>query len=141
LNDKGVRWQYDLPSVLDKSRFAKDVEASKRLLEQSLEMKLFAHRTFQEWLRSRQFTGCVITGIADTPISTSGLFDDWVSRNSAQTTFDLLWDRIYFSWYRKEGCPGLTGETASEGGMPGMCLKVGTECALECIVNPDSRER
>ncbi|MEO7453534.1 MAG: hypothetical protein ABIV13_02085 [Fimbriimonadales bacterium] len=77
LNDKGVRWQYDLPSVLANSRFAKDEEASRKLSAQSREMKLFIHRMFQEWLRSREFSGSVITGIADTPISTSGFFDDW----------------------------------------------------------------
>jgi hypothetical protein len=77
LNDKGVRWQYDLPSVLSNTRFATDEQASGKLLMQSREMKLFVHRMFQEWLRSKNFSGSVITGIADTPISTSGFFDDW----------------------------------------------------------------
>lgn len=77
LSDQGVRWQFDLPTVLANSKFARDQEASRKLQQQSLEMKLFVHRTFQEWLRAREFSGSVITGIADTPISTSGFFDDW----------------------------------------------------------------
>lgn len=76
-NDKGVRWQYDLPSVVRESRFVTDEQADRKLRDQSREMKLFAHRTFQEWVRSRGIAGAVTTGIADTPISTSGLFDDW----------------------------------------------------------------
>ncbi|MGI8922701.1 MAG: hypothetical protein ACR2HJ_01445 [Fimbriimonadales bacterium] len=78
LNDKGVRWQYDLPDVIDK--FSMDEERHRKLMESSRGMKLFAHRMFQEWLRSRDsFAGSVITGWADTPISSSGWFDDWGS--------------------------------------------------------------
>jgi hypothetical protein len=77
LNEQGMRWQFDLPEVLARSRFAKDGNGHSKLMRQSLEMKLFVHRTFQEWLRSREFSGSVITGIADTPISSSGFFDDW----------------------------------------------------------------
>jgi hypothetical protein len=40
-------------------------------------MKLVVHRVFQEMVRARGFAGAVITGTADTPISTSGFFDDW----------------------------------------------------------------
>ncbi len=77
LNAQGVRWQYDLPGVLANSRFATDSNAHRALMSTSLSMKLFVHRTFQEWMRGRTFAGNVITGIADTPISGSGLFDDW----------------------------------------------------------------
>jgi hypothetical protein len=77
LNDQGVRWQFDLPTVLANSRFARDEEGGRKLQQQSLELKMFVHRTFQEWLRAREFSGSVITGIADTPISASGFFDNW----------------------------------------------------------------
>ena len=99
LNDKGVRWQYDLPTVITNSRFVTDETANSKLLKQSREMKLFVHRTFQEWIRYREFSGCVVTGMSDTPISTSGFFDDWgnpkfepekVRRFMAQTLFFLI---------------------------------------------------
>jgi hypothetical protein len=77
LNDQGVRWQYDLPAVLQKSRFATAGEAHLKLLKNSLELKLFVHRMFQEWARSKRFTGNVVTGLSDTPISSSGFLDDW----------------------------------------------------------------
>ena len=77
LNDQGVRWQYDLPATLRGSGLATDEARSNLLLQDSLDIKLLIHRTFQEWTRSRLFAGSVITGIADTPISTSGFFDDW----------------------------------------------------------------
>jgi len=78
LNDKGVRWQNDLPDVVE--RFPMDEERHQKLMESSRGMKLFVHRTFQEWVRSRGcFAGSVITGWADTPISSSGWFDDWGS--------------------------------------------------------------
>ncbi|HET6644126.1 MAG TPA: hypothetical protein VFG65_01360 [Fimbriimonadales bacterium] len=77
LNDQGVRWQFDLPRVVAESRFARDSEANNKLMASSRSLKLFVHRTFHEWLRSRKdFCGSVITGISDTPISSSGFFDD-----------------------------------------------------------------
>lgn len=72
LNAQGVRWQYDLPEIVSKSK-----PLAEHLIESSRSMKLFVHRTFQEWVRSREFAGSVITGIVDTPISSSGFFDDW----------------------------------------------------------------
>jgi len=72
LNAKGVRWQYDLPDIV-----ANPPKLARHLLESSNSMKLFVHRTFQEWIRARDFAGSVITGIVDTPISTSGFIDDW----------------------------------------------------------------
>lgn len=80
LNAKGVRWQYDLPAVLDDCRFA--IEPTKNrhraLLESSRRKALFVRKTVQESVRARgEIEGYVITGWRDTPISSSGFFDDW----------------------------------------------------------------
>lgn len=80
LNDKGVRWQYDLPSFLSDHPLGTgdEFERHERLMESSRQKALFIRKMVQEWVRSRDpISGYVITGWRDTPISTSGFFDDW----------------------------------------------------------------
>ncbi|MBX7134248.1 MAG: hypothetical protein K1X67_16365 [Fimbriimonadaceae bacterium] len=78
LNDQGVRWQHDLPTFLPSNRFVKDADAHKRLLASSITKAAFMRKFVQEEVRARDsIRGFVITGIRDTPISTSGIFDDW----------------------------------------------------------------
>ena len=80
LNAQGVRWQYDLPAVLDSSRFSHEPTKSrhKALMESSRQKALFVRKTVHEAVRARpQFDGYVVTGWRDTPISSSGFFDDW----------------------------------------------------------------
>lgn len=80
LNDKGVRWQYDLPEVLNTSRFALQPSRSRHgaLMTSSVRKALFVRKTVHEAVRARDpIGGYVITGWRDTPISSSGIFDDW----------------------------------------------------------------
>ncbi len=80
LNDQGVRWQHDLPGFLGKNRFAQDPEKNghDKLAESSRRKTLFIRKWVQEAVRARsEISGYVITGMRDTPISTSGFFDDW----------------------------------------------------------------
>jgi hypothetical protein len=80
LNEKGVRWQYDLPNVLDTSRFATQPSRSGHasLMESSRRKALYIRKTVQETVRARDaIAGYVITGWRDTPISSAGFFDDW----------------------------------------------------------------
>lgn len=80
LNAKGVRWQYDLPKILDTSRFSQEPTRSghKALMKSSREKALFIRKTVHEAVRARpEIRGYVVTGWRDTPISTSGFFDDW----------------------------------------------------------------
>lgn len=80
LNDQGVRWQYDLPVVIDSSRFALHPTKSRHvaLMRSSCAKALFMRKTVQEVVRARDaISGYVITGWRDTPISSSGFFDDW----------------------------------------------------------------
>ncbi|AIE85725.1 hypothetical protein [Fimbriimonas ginsengisoli] len=80
LNDKGVRWQYDLPAVLSESRFANQPTKSRHtaLMASSAAKATFIRKTVQEAVRSRDsISGYVITGWRDTPISSAGVFDDW----------------------------------------------------------------
>ena len=138
LNDQGVRWQFDLPGVLAASRFTK--AKHDKISRLSFEMKLFVHRTFQEWIRSRKFAGSVITGIADTPISTSGFFDDWgdakfdadeVKRFMGADTFFLIPQRklpwvdggnqvgVWDPWHVFEGANRIRIGMHSESGYQG----------------------
>ena len=80
LNDQGVRWQHDLPTFLGKNRFALAPETNghDELAESSRKKSLFIRKWVQESVRAHSdISGYVITGLRDTPISTSGFFDDW----------------------------------------------------------------
>jgi hypothetical protein len=80
LNAKGVRWQYDLPTVVPTNRFASAPNENRheRLMESSCQKSLWIRRHMTESIRARAgISGYVLTGIRDTPISSSGLFDDW----------------------------------------------------------------
>lgn len=80
LNDQGVRWQYDLPRVLDASRFSTQPTRSghNALMESSRRLGLFVRKTVHEGVHARGgIAGVVTTGWRDTPVSSSGMFDDW----------------------------------------------------------------
>lgn len=80
LNDQGVRWQYDLPRLLSTNRFSVDPMANhhERLMASSRTKALFMRKTVHEAVRARDaIGGYAITGWRDTPISSSGFFDDW----------------------------------------------------------------
>ncbi len=94
LNDKGVRWQLDLPGILTDNRFSQEPGKNQhqKLMESSRTKALFTRKLVHETLRAReQISGYVVTGIRDTPISSSGFFDDWQhSRFSAEEC--LAWN-------------------------------------------------
>jgi hypothetical protein len=76
LNAQGVRWQFDLPSVLDS--FSWSTERHARLMASSREKALFIRKTVHESVRARAaISGYVVTGWRDTPISSAGFFDDF----------------------------------------------------------------
>lgn len=80
LNDRGVRWQYDLPSVVADSRFSNHPTKNRHsvLMESSRRKSLFIRKTVHEAVRARDsIAGYVVTGLRDTPISSSGFLDDW----------------------------------------------------------------
>jgi len=78
LNDKGVRWQHDLPDFLHSNPVTVDAVFHERLMASSRSQAAFVRKTVQEVVRSREaISGFVVTGLRDTPISTSGFFDDW----------------------------------------------------------------
>lgn len=80
LNDQGVRWQYDLPKFLSTNRFAHEPETNRHqeLMQLSIEKALFVRKHTVEQLRSREdFAGYILTGMRDTPISSSGILTDW----------------------------------------------------------------
>lgn len=77
LNDPGVRWTHPLPKIVAESRFVADHEASERLRASSESKAAFVRKYAIESIRSSvDGSGFVLTGIRDTPISTSGLFRD-----------------------------------------------------------------
>lgn len=80
LNDRGVRWQFDLPTTVAESRFASQPTRSRHshLMESSRQKALFTRKTVHEAIRARSaISGYVLNGWRDTPISSSGVFDDW----------------------------------------------------------------
>ncbi len=78
LNDQGVRWEPPvLPRVLEESRFAETGDKSDELIWQSWFKAYFVRQRVQRLVRERGIAGYVVTGWRDTPISSSGLVDDW----------------------------------------------------------------
>lgn len=80
LNDKGVRWQHDLPYFLPDNRFVHAPEEHRHaaLMSGSKRKAIFIRKYVQEAVRSRDdIGGYVVTGWRDTPISTAGVIDDW----------------------------------------------------------------
>lgn len=80
LNAQGVRWQHDLPGFLHKNRFTRNPVEHRHeaLMASSLSKARFVRKTVQEAVRARsEIAGYVVTGLRDTPISTSGIMDDW----------------------------------------------------------------
>jgi len=75
LNAKGVRWQHDLPELLADERICED---RPDLRNASRSKALWIRKFVTEEVRARpDFAGFVLTGWRDTPISSSGVFDDW----------------------------------------------------------------
>lgn len=81
LNAQGVRWQYDLPGIMaGHNRFADQPQDNghKALMESTRRKALFVRKTVHEAVRMRDaIGGYVVTGLRDTPVSSSGFFDDW----------------------------------------------------------------
>jgi hypothetical protein len=73
LNEQGVRWQHDFPRLL-----ASAISSDAKLSESSRRKAIFIRRHVHELVRQQEdIAGYVVTGWRDTPISTSGFFDDW----------------------------------------------------------------
>lgn len=90
LNEKGVRWQYDLPKFISENRFANEAKASrhKELMAASVDKALFVRKHLVEQLRSKSdFDGYVLTGLRDTPISSSGILTDWARERYSADQF------------------------------------------------------
>lgn len=80
LNAPGVRWLHALPDVLAQSRFAlrPHDHDHRGLVESSRSQAAFVRKIVQEAVRVRDdFSGYVVTGLRDTPISSSGIFTDF----------------------------------------------------------------
>lgn len=80
LNAQGVRWKHDLADVVRSSRFAEEPRVNRHgnLMEASRSQAVFVRKTVQEAVRSRDaIGGTVLTGWRDTPVTSSGVFDDW----------------------------------------------------------------
>jgi len=114
LNDPGVRWQHDLPTFIQQTPYAdaRDLELERA----SHEKGLWIRKYVCEAVRARaDYSGYVLTGLIDTPISTSGILTDWWeprftpdefrSWNSDDTLF--LIPRRDPKWYRGSNRPGF----------------------------------
>jgi hypothetical protein len=80
LNDQGVRWLHELPKIVHTNRFAHEPGKNhhRQLLDASRKKAIFIRKFVHESVRAREaYSGYVVTGIKDTPISSSGFFDIW----------------------------------------------------------------
>lgn len=80
LNDQGVRWQFDLPYFLPKSRFIQpeNKKAHEEMMASTKSKAIFTRKFVHEQVRARDsVAGYVVTGWRDTAISTAGMIDDW----------------------------------------------------------------
>ena len=80
LNARGVRSEDELPRLARELPIFSDegAERDRELRAASHERAAFVRRSMAEAARARPgISGYVVTGLRDTPISTSGLFDDW----------------------------------------------------------------
>ncbi len=102
-NPKGARWQYDTPWIEERLRANGFWDRGAELAAISRRQSLLQRKATLEVVRSyREIGGYVITGERDTPISTSGVFDDhgdakfaaddFAAFNGA-TVLSLAWDR------------------------------------------------
>jgi len=77
LNDQGSRWQFDLPTFLPQWQWPSQRHA--QLMESSRQKSLFIRRFVHDFVHQLpDIAGYVITGWRDTPISSSGMVDDWL---------------------------------------------------------------
>ncbi|MBS1725291.1 MAG: hypothetical protein JST51_01115 [Armatimonadetes bacterium] len=100
LNDQGVRWQYDMPKFISENRFVNEAKVSrhKELMASSVDKALFVRKHLVEQLRSKgDFNGYVLTGLRDTPISSSGILTDWARKRYTPDQF-TTWnsDQVLF---------------------------------------------
>lgn len=72
-NDQGVRWQHDLPGVVERGTAVAD-EASLAKLSESKGRWARLHGV-RSAIAHQEVGGYVVTGITDTPISTSGVLE------------------------------------------------------------------
>ena len=79
LNAQGVRWMHDFPQIMSSHRAGSLSEHSIReMIQASRRQGLFMRKFVQENVRARnEISGYVVTGWADTPISTAAFLDDW----------------------------------------------------------------
>jgi len=80
LNEQGVRLHNELPTILGHSRFAENMPSSgdSQLAISSVQKALFVRKSVQEIVRAQdRVSGYVVSGLRDTPISSSGFVDDW----------------------------------------------------------------
>jgi hypothetical protein len=117
LNDQGVRWQYDLPSVLQHNPLAAETDADR--LEASIMKAAFIREWVQQEVAARDWiNGYVVTGLRDTPISTSGFFDDFGFSRFAIMTGTWNAPNVFFRiphrrppWVRGGNRPGWRDTT------------------------------
>lgn len=99
LNPQGVRWQHDLPDIVDAW---KDDPRLPELQEKSRRQGAFIRAFVQRQVAQRaDFTGFVLTGWRDTPISNAGIVDDWGDLRYTKEEFDWNDDLVIFTTSRR----------------------------------------
>lgn len=88
LNNQGVRWQFDLPGVIADPTKALPADIEDHLQETSqLRSRWIREYVTRAVASQADIAGYVVTGLCDTPISTSGVLSDQVFTD---TTFFII---------------------------------------------------
>lgn len=121
LNDPGVRWQVDFPAILASPLPDLDYDA---LVRSSRSKSNFIRQFVHDEVRLRpEIGGLVITGLRDTPISTSGVLDDYGREKGLNLSLDpdrlILMRRRRPPWIRGGNRPGWVDPLNV---FPGACL-------------------
>jgi len=94
LNHVGVRWQHDFPDLLPSHPLLQ--ETNPVLIESARSKAAFMREWIQQEVAARDWIGgYVVTGIRDTPISTSGMFDDYGESRFAEQMGQSTWNSPY----------------------------------------------
>lgn len=118
-NDVGVRWQHDLPALMPTNRFASGDPNHAALMESSRQQKRFVHQMVNEDIRSRGWiSGIVITGLRDTPISSTGFFDDWDQPRFSPPELESFNQKVSFFRIPSRALPWVRGGNRVNGSNP-----------------------
>ncbi|MBC7319643.1 hypothetical protein H5T89_03260, partial [bacterium] len=102
----GIDWTIDYKNQYEKLKEEGLLDRLNELVESSKEKAFFYRKMVLELVRSyKRISGYVITSMRDTPIATSGIFDDFMEKKFKEEDFSKINNDIVLSlgWDNKRG--------------------------------------